>query len=354
MTATVTRATASRYRLEPLAAEVAARWDELIRRYESTELFHQRPWLDYLIASRGVDIRYWTLQEAGQTIGYFCGGLFRKGPFRILGSPLKGWGTNYMGPIVHRDIDQQQFLRAVDDLAAREGLAMVELEYRGADEGVLAAAGFAPGSAWTYVVDLHADHDRMWKSLDAARRTAIRKAMKGNLTVEDCDDPGMADDFYDQYTDVMARKGLVPPYPREFARLLFHHLKKADMLFALRVRDNTGRVVATGLLPHDHRDMYFWGGASLVDGYRLCANDLMQWTAMGLAADRGLSRYDMSGNGAFKKKFGGALIEVKRWHKSYWRTARWARRGYELYFEKRSRLEGWWRRRSVSGGTEDA
>lgn len=64
--------------------------------------------------------------------------------------------------------------------------------------------------------------------------------------------------------------------------------------------------------------------------------------------DRGLRVYNMCGYGRFKKKFGGDLVTLKRWHKCYWRTARWARRGYELYFQKRIRLQGWWQRMTHS------
>jgi SAM-dependent methyltransferase len=51
-----------------------------------------------------------------------------------------------------------------------------------------------------------------------------------------------------------------------------------------------------------------------------------------MAAHRGLRTYNMSGHGRFKRKFGGVLTEVTRWHKCYWRTASWARKGYEIWF----------------------
>jgi SAM-dependent methyltransferase len=59
----------------------------------------------------------------------------------------------------------------------------------------------------------------------------------------------------------------------------------------------------------------------------------MQW-----AAKRGLGSYNMSGHGRFKRKFGGALVEVLRWHKCYSRSARWARAGYRYWFTRWSRL----------------
>src|SRR5712691_1681240 len=140
--------------LEPLAAEEANRWDELVTPYASRHLFHRQVWLDYLAASRGLEIRKWSIMDGRRRLGYFCGGLVRKGPFRVLGSPLKGWGTNYMGPVVRRDIDQVRLIQALDDLARREGLAMTELESPALPSDLLQSSGFQAVRGWTYLVCL--------------------------------------------------------------------------------------------------------------------------------------------------------------------------------------------------------
>ncbi len=334
------------YRLEPLSLAESAAWDEIVQGCAGRELFHRKAWLDYLAASRDADVRQWAIREGASTVGYLAGGIVRKGPFRIFGSPLKGWGTNFMGPLVTADIEQARLLATIDALARDENLAMTELESRLLDDYKLDAAQYEAELGWTYLVALSSGNpDPMWKALDSTCRNRVRKAEKARLTIEDADDPAVADEFYDQYTELMLRKRLVPPYPRQYPRLLFSHLKKADLLFALRVRDASGRVLATGLYPHDDRTIYFWGGASWQDGRDLCPNEFLHWSAMRLAAERGLAFYNMCGYGRFKKKFGGRLVTLRRWHKLYWRSARWARRGYELYFQKRLHLEGWWRRR---------
>lgn len=333
------------YRLEPLTAAEAGRWDELIAPYAGREVFHRKAWLDYLADSRGVDIRLWKIQNGERPVGFFCGGLVQKGPFRILGSPLKGWGTNSMGPVVDGDVDDGELLLALDRLAGQEHLAMSELEHTSLHEEALRSRAYEPVPGFTYLVELNpGEPERMWRRLESTCRNRIRKALRSGLTVEDTDDPAVADEFYEQYTELMARKGLVPPYPRQFARLLVRHLKQADLIFALRVRDASGRVVATGLFPHDDRTVYFWGGASWHDARDLCPNDLMHWTMMELASGRGLVRYNMCGDGRFKRKFGGAHVGIKRWRKHYWRSARWAQRGYALYFQKRISLQGWLQR----------
>ena len=340
-----------RYRLEPLTPDEASRWDKLIARYESTQLFHRKVWLDYLAASRGVNIRMWAIRGDDRTIGYLCGGVVRKGPFRVFGSPLKGWGTNFMGPVVDRDFDQRAFLRALDQLAVTERFAMVEIENPVLSDDQLSAFGYTPVVQPTFVVTLTpGEPEKMWSRLE--RRTQVRKAQKSGLTVEEADEGAIADEFYDQFQDLMVRKGLHPPYDRGSPRLLFELLKPQGMLLALRVRSPEGQVLAVGLFPHDGHTLYFWGGASRPEAKEYRPNDLLHWTAMEMGAARGLGVYNMCGNGFFKKKFGGVIQEPKRWHKCYSRTARWGRHAYERYFQLRILLQGLWRRllRSRSTG----
>src|SRR6266508_3286945 len=118
----------TRYRFEPLTPSEMGQWDDLIAPYPGREPFHRKVWLDYLASTRGMPTRFWAIRERGTTVGYFCGGLLTKGPFRILGSPLKGWGTNYMGPVVREDVDYGELLEAFDLLACEERLAMTEIE----------------------------------------------------------------------------------------------------------------------------------------------------------------------------------------------------------------------------------
>src|SRR4051812_11474986 len=110
---------ADAYELKPLSSADANRWDALIADCQGRELFHSTPWLGYLDAAFGVNVRLWGIHEGSDVIGYFSAGLLRKGPFRILGSPLKSWGTNWMGPVVRPglDFEEPKFLRAVERLA---------------------------------------------------------------------------------------------------------------------------------------------------------------------------------------------------------------------------------------------
>jgi SAM-dependent methyltransferase/CelD/BcsL family acetyltransferase involved in cellulose biosynthesis len=332
--ASVTPPRGSRFHLTPLRPADIHHWDALIEPYETRTLFHGTPWLSYLSASRGLVARRWALEQDGRIVGYFCAGVLRRGPFRILGSPLRGWGTNAMGPLVSADLDQAGFLGALDELARRERLAMVEIEHPFLDSTTMDAAGFERVPEWTYVVRLDSDPRVMWRSLSSACRNRIRKAESAGLTVEDASDPAVVDEYYKLYRRLMRRKGRRPPFGRDVPGALFEHLRPAGALLALRVKDQEDRVLAVGLFPHGAGTLYFWSGASREDGHHSCPNDLMHWTAMRLAAARGLRAYNMSGHGRFKRKFGGRLVETARWHKAYRASARSARQIYQAWSER--------------------
>lgn len=324
--------------IEASAAETAG-WDTLVDRFDSRSLFHRTAWLHYLADSRRLDIRQWAIRDGHDTVGYLSGGLLRMGPFRILGSPLRSWGTNVMGPLVNGNVDQTRFLAALDGLAARERLSMIEIENPLLSADLLRRAGFQLVSDLTYMVKLLPDEGSMWRSLESECRNRIRKAQQAGVRVEDTDDPAVAEEYYDFYLRLMHRKGRRAPFDLRTVRLLVEHLKKADNLFALRAHDASGALIAVGLFPHDDETMYFWSGASDETAHDLCPNDLLHWTAMRRAAQRGLHAYNMSGYGRFKRKFGGELVELARWHKCYSRSARWARAAYRYSFDRWSTID---------------
>jgi lipid II:glycine glycyltransferase (peptidoglycan interpeptide bridge formation enzyme) len=190
-----------------------------------------------------------------------------------------------------------------------------------------------------YIVEI-TDPATMMSRLHPKARKAVRKAAEFGLTVHPASE-GFTEELYDGYREVLARKNLFPTFQPEWPKRLLELLQPSDRMFALDVRDAGGKSLATGMFPHDERTMYFSFTGSRMAGWKLFPNDLLQWTAMEMAAQRGLKTYNMCGYGQFKSKFGGELQHRQRWHKTYSRSARWARRGYEFFFLKRMRMRGW-------------
>jgi hypothetical protein len=136
--------------------------------------------------------------------------------------------------------------------------------------------------------------------------------------------------------------------------LLLEHLRRVDRILGLRIRDSQGRLLSVGLFPFDNQTLYFWGGADSVEGRELFPNDFLHWSAMRLGRQRGLRCYDMSGYGRFKSKFGGELVTLRRWHKAYWRSARWARKAYAFCHRQRLLGRAWLLKFSQAPGSPAA
>ena len=206
------------YRVEPLQADESARWDELIAPYEAAGVFHRNPWLEFLTATRSVEFRRWAIRENYRTVGYFCGAIQQKGPFRALGSPLTGWQTPFMGPIVNHDVDWGAFLDALDVLAREERLAVTELGNHHLPESVMRTAGYEVKPSWTLLVRLTpGDQAAMWNGLHSKCRNQVRKAQRSGITIEETETPDIVDEYYEQYTAAMQKRGVAVQYPREHA-----------------------------------------------------------------------------------------------------------------------------------------
>jgi len=313
--------------LEPLDAGKIAQWDSLISEFPQRRVFHKQAWFDYLVETHQAEWKYWAVVDHGRTVGYFSGGIVRRGPFRILGSPLRTWSTNHLGPLLEEGIDGSEFVGALDNLAREEDLSVIEIEYPAMPHAVYESRGFACHQTWTLQLPLSTDLGEMMKSMTKGRRSGIHKAQRSGLEVVEC--PDAAFRVHDQLSRTLHSKGAVCPFPATFPQALERHLNPPGLLFMLGVRNPAGDMVAAGLFPFYNGTVYLWECSSEIEGRDLHPNDLLHWGLMCHAADRGISLYDMSGYGRFNKVFGGQLLAVHRWNKCYSITARAAREAYE-------------------------
>lgn len=314
-------------------------WDTIIQGYKSKYLFQEACWLRFLQQSQGARIQGLKLLNGeGAVVGYFCAGQVQKGPFRLLGSPLQGWTTGYMGPIIN-EVSMESFLKTLEKYYVACGVDYVELSNPNLPASAMRSAGYEPDPGKAFLVTID-DEAAMWKRLDnSSCRYCIRRAVKNGMRVERATDRSFVQQYYAQLEDVFLQQGLVPTYGVDRVQSLWDALMPAGKLLALRVwHDN--EIVATGLFPFDDGAIYFWGGASSVRDRWLAPNELLQWHVMLFALERGIPIYDMGGGGTFKKKFGGTETLVERWFKTLSPTARVSRWAYKHYFRTRQRFLG--------------
>lgn len=319
------------YRLVQLP-ERPVDWDALIRDYNTKTLFHESCWLDHVLSIHPEGrIDYFEIREGEDRVGYFCALRVTKLGLPIYGSPLGGTGTNFMGPLVNRAVDQKALLAAIGRLASPRRFLHIELSNPWLETELLAGVGFEVHPSVTHMVPLDCDEEEAWSRMTGTARNRVRKAEKNGLQVDASPGPEVVDAFYEQFIEVYGKQGMAPPFPVDRVRSLYQHLVPAGRLLTLAIR-HEGRPVATGLFPYDEHAIYFWGAASWLADQKLCPNELLHWSVMRFAVERGIPAYNMcGGTSRFKDKFGGADVPYLHYSRSSLPGLRVLRRWYRAY-----------------------
>ena len=322
-------------------------WDEAISKFDNHLLFHKSAWLSFLEETQRKKVVRFKIVENGRIHGYLAGILLNKFGLKILGSPLSIWFTDYMGPIVNTDFDQEAFLSGIHRLQRRLKVHSIELASPCLNHDLMQQDGFTCHTKTVYEIPLSTDRNNMWDSLSGKCRNRIRKGMKNGLVVEEYGGPGFVDEFYDQLREVFAIQGHIPTYPVRIIRSLYQNLKDKDLLFTLRVRHGE-QTIASGLFPHDNRFVFSFGIASRTRFQNLCPNELLYWTIISMAGKLGLKKFCIGGiyrkphsGGVFKKKFNGNEIVIRRYSKDYSALARVGRKIYRPVYYVKQAIHNW-------------
>jgi len=334
-------------KLVRISDELACRWDSLIGNYSSKRLFHNMAWLNYLEKSQNGKKLIFEIRDNSRLVGYFCALSIKKGPFKILGSPLRGWNTFEMGPIMNRNLNQIDVVQAISDYAKNNEYSVLELSNSLLEPKVMRAAGFSFYKKYTYVVKLMpGEKERMFENLTSVCRNRIRKGVNNKLSAKDISHPIVAERYYTLLKKVFFKKWLAPPYKKSKVNLLFEILKPVGMLISMQVSTLAGEIIAIGLYPHDNRTLFFYGGASKGTRNHLYPNELLHWSAMLEASNMGIESYDMggvtskekSGIDKFKRKFEGRKEEILHWQKFYSPVAKAAYSSYRALIFLRQKI----------------
>jgi hypothetical protein len=302
-----------------LLAERPEDWESETRALVGRTLFHQSAWLDYVTSAfPGMSAQFVRIADGAQLVGYLCALRTKRLLHGIWGSPFPGTGM-YLGPMLRSDIDQAEFMRIIDEHCTRSDVAHFSLCNDHLRPGVMEALGFREHRSVTFETPLAGGEGAVWDRMRGNCRTRIRKATKGGLEAELTTDPGVADEFYALYSQVMTWKRMAPEYGVQRPRALLRHLMPANKLFAVRIR-HEGRVIAAGLYPHDDHAMYFWDAGYDPEYAHLSPNELMHWAAMKAAIGSGIGVFRIGGApqpSRFTQKFGGDLVPYVIYEKSY-------------------------------------
>lgn len=288
-----------------------ADWGQLQSTFNDRTIFTTPAWLSFLAESQKAVPVFAEIVAGKRAVGYFAGLIFSALGVKILGSPMPGWSTSYMGPNLCAGVSRPDALRAIVRCAFEQwGCAHVELMDRGISCDDAAALGYAFRRFAGFEIDLSQSEERLFSGMTSACRRCIRSADKRGVVIEEAQDDQFVDDYFDQLLDVFRRQGLVPSYGRERVWSLVRHHRGTERLLLLRARDPEGQCIATGIFPAMNDTMYFWGGASWRASQRYRPNEALQWYAIRYWKASGIRRYDMGGGGEYKRKYGGNDIVI--------------------------------------------
>jgi len=286
-------------------------WGEIQAEFEHRTIFQTPEWLAFVAETQQGTPVTAVLRHGPHIVGYFSGLIVKKFGLKILGSPMPGWTTSYMGfslsPWVSRCAAIEELTRFAFD---EWGCVHMELMDRYLSVEDAARMGYAYRRFSGFEIDLTRSIGALFDNMTSACRRCIRRARKTGVIIEEASDLSFADDFYAQLQEVFQKRCLVPPYGIERVKALIAHLFHTEKLLLLRARDPSGQCIATGIFPAGNGTMYFWGGASRQDSLGFRPNEALQWYAMRYWKARGMRWYDMGGGGEYKRKFGGYDIAV--------------------------------------------
>jgi hypothetical protein len=258
--------------------------------------------------------------------------MVRKFIFKVLGSPLPGTGTNYMGPVVNAGIDQGKLITAIEVMCRRERLVYFELCNDLFSSDIMTLKEFHIGNSITHKIVVADDEESAFNNLRSTCRNRIRKGQKNRLKAEKTNDPGIVDVFFDQYKEVYGKQGKTTPFDIGRVRSLYECLHPSKRLLAVWVRNNDGKVLATGLFPYDENAIYFWGAASWLKYHKFSPNELLHWEVIKFAVQHKIKEYNMCGGGSqFKNKFGGDDVPHIKYYKSLSKSFYLLRRFYKKW-----------------------
>lgn len=299
---------AQRMEVRPISRmEYERLWPKLSL-FSSKTLFHEPCWLDYLESIGKGSARFLSIGRLGEEPeAYHVFLKVRLGPLLIMGSPLPGWTTNYMGPLFRQGADLSALLSALLKYLRRHWYSYGEFKNENLDPEVMRSLGFQHKVDMTTVLDLSGDPEDVWHGFTGNARNRIRKAESSGLVCEKIEHRDFIGEYYAMITKRYDDQGLSFPFSINRLMKLWDCLAPAGRLLVLRV-SHAGETVAGGLFPFDENCIYYFGGASRSEFNHLCPNELMHYSVIRYACSQNIAAYDLCGISRFKSKFGGRQI----------------------------------------------
>ncbi|GAB3689741.1 hypothetical protein GCM10028857_25440 [Salinarchaeum chitinilyticum] len=281
----------------------AEAWNELVERSEETTPFHRYEALEVLAEHSGTTLYPYVGYKGQEPIGLFPVFALERWPLRTAFSPPPDLEVSYLGPAQLNGHSAKQrkaekrhrrFVEAVVD-AVDEEIAPHYAHVRAGtaydDPRPFIWNDFDPTPRYTYHVDLTPDVDDLFMSFSSDVRQNVRKAEEFDYELE----LGDGDDVERIIERVQARhdeQDVTYNVTPAFARDLYESLPEGAA--RAYVCELDGAFVGGKITLEDEETCYGWQTVTDLES-DLPATDLIDWTVMQAAKERGRERIDLIG-----------------------------------------------------------
>jgi len=297
-------------------------YGEVVRAAVDRGLYFDPSWHANVSATTGYTLSYLVASVSGLKVCVLP--IFRRRIlcFEMLGSPLAGSHTEYIGPLLLvdglSDLEISLIAQVFFEYFTRWSIIYFNITFNNFDQTIQYLKLMAEFDRLMPSMKLHSRSglidvggglESVHQRFEGRLRTDIRKAAKSGVSIEIYrgEDIGKnIESFYEVINSAFLRRNLMPRHPKSFFEGI-SRLEKASPKFFLAVAEEC--VVASALTIEDGtRTIYFAGGATPA-GLKCSASSLIQFKAIASAIESGALFYDIGGFGdegidKFKRSLG--------------------------------------------------
>jgi serine/alanine adding enzyme len=293
--------------LREYTEEFSEAWKDCVKKNSSSTFAHQIEWKYILERSFKQKPVYLLAVADNQVCGilpifYYSSLLFGK---FLVSLP---W-LDYGGVCADSEKIQIKLIDKAVEIAQQEGCKFLELR------GVVSKDQrlHTKTSKVTFLLELEADPEKVWKKLDSKARNQIRKAQKSELTVSFGREENL-DPFYSVFSTNMRDLG-TPVWTKDLFKNILTYLSDSSEIALVKLKNK----VIGGALVLYFKDMMTVPSASSLSSFlKYCPNNILYWEIIKRGCEKGVKRFDFgrstlnSGTFNFKKQW------VKEPTQLYW------------------------------------
>src|SRR5690554_6794796 len=154
------------------------KWNVLIEDYPLKTIYHQWEWLEFIRKSQKLNLIIYEIIDDDLIVGYFPGFLVFKGPLKILASPIPGWTTPYLGPLLDKDFPQERFFSEFKNLMRKEKYHFAEITNINLDGEAARNSGLIVSERITYVSEIAPTSEQILNKFRKSTKFAVRKIIR--------------------------------------------------------------------------------------------------------------------------------------------------------------------------------